>query len=166
LAAWRLLYDRRRESSRAYWGIPRSELEKDDPPVFLDRGDGQWVLENTTTSEFALAWLASSIKWSRFNRGWANGVGDLSALQLLESNLPRLALDSWHWPVRDTRFYGSEDLLVEAHADLDGVWLWISSRTETAFREILRRLAPADISWEASSDEWPNGWVNSAEDLR
>jgi hypothetical protein len=148
----------------AYWGVPRDQLDQDDPPVFLDRGNKRWVLESTTTSEFAVTWLASSIKWSRHNRAWANGVADVAPLRMAVENLPRLGLADWKWPAKVTRFYGTADLLVELHEDDDASWVWVSARDKAPFRKFVQLLAPAHVAWEASSDEWPDGWVSAAED--
>jgi hypothetical protein len=136
----------------AYWGIPLDELERDDPPVFVDRGDG-WMQENPTVSEFAITWLAYSIKWSEHNRRWANSGTDNSALRLVIDNLPRLKLTDWHWPTWPTRFFGSWDLIVEANGEGEDIWIWVSARTDEAFDRFCDLLKPAHIRWEASSDD-------------
>jgi len=145
----------------AYWGVRREDLALDDPPVYLDEAaSGKWVLENSTTSEFAINWLASSIKWSNHNRRWANGVAGESALQVVTSHYARLGLSDWHWPVFPTRFYGTADLLLEVHGEGNDVWIWLTTRTDEAFRSFQSQVA-SQVQWEASSDEWPDGWVNS-----
>jgi hypothetical protein len=136
----------------AYWGIPLNELERDDPPVFVDCGDG-WVQENTTVSEFAITWLAYSLKWSEHNRRWANGGTDNSALRLITDNIPRLKLTNWHWPTWPTQFFGSGDLIVETNGEGEHIWLWVSARTDEAFDRLCDLLKPAGIRWEASSDD-------------
>ncbi|HEX5106300.1 MAG TPA: hypothetical protein VFV87_20915 [Pirellulaceae bacterium] len=148
----------------AYWGVPRSELDQEDPPVFLDRGRGAWEVESPTTSEFALTWLAYSIKWSHYNRGGANGSLDDTALELIKERFPRLKLTDWHWPDGPTRFYGTADLLLETNGDNPGAWLWVSARTKAAFREFQSLVSTTEIRWESSSDEWPDGWVSAADD--
>lgn len=133
--------------SCAYWGIPLHELERDDPPVFVD-GDEGWVLESTTTSEFAITWLAYSIKCSNYNRRWANAAIDESALRIVINNLPRLMLTDWHWPDWPTRLFGSRDLLVETNGHGEYIWLWVSARTDEAFDKLSDLLKPAGIRWD------------------
>lgn len=145
----------------AYWGIPLNELERDDPPVFVDGDDG-WVLECTTTSEFAIAWLAFSIKWSEHNRRWANGEMTETGWQLVVDNLPRLQLANWHWPTWPTQFFGSRDLLVETNGEGEGTWAWASARTAEEFDKFNQLFSPEGIKWNSSSDEWPEGWVSAA----
>jgi hypothetical protein len=149
----------------AYWGIPRNQLEENDPPVFLDGGNGKWELENATTSEFALAWLISCIKWSRFNCGWANGQVNGSELRAILEHAPRLALSDWRWPAAPTRFYGTFNVIVETNNEQgDCIWLWVSARKKTAYQKLQQIASGAGVEWEASSDEWPDGWVSSTED--
>ncbi|MCI0361455.1 MAG: hypothetical protein L0211_23480 [Planctomycetaceae bacterium] len=148
----------------AFWGVRREDLSLDDPPVYLDEAaNGQWVLENTTTSEFAVTWLASSIKWSDGNRRWANGPASEAALPVVTSNYPRLGLADWHWPLWPTRFYGTADLVLEVHGEANDLWFWLVTRTDEAFRRF-QSLLGAEVLWEASSDEWPDGWVNATSD--
>jgi hypothetical protein len=146
----------------ALWGVRREDLGLDDPPVYLDwAANDQWVLENKTTSEFAVTWLAASIKWSHFSHRWANGPACESALPVATSHYPRLGLADWHWPVMPTRFYGTADLLLEVHGDPNELWFWLVTRTDEAFRRF-QSLLGAEVQWEASSDEWPDGWVSSS----
>src|SRR4029434_4034935 len=56
----------------ALWGVRREDLSLDDPPIYFDgASNGQWVLENRTTTEFAVTWLAAPIKGAEHNRCWA-----------------------------------------------------------------------------------------------
>jgi hypothetical protein len=146
------------------WGVLRSDLEQDDPPVFLhlgEIGDEWWVLESSTVSEFALAWLAYSIKWSDHLGGWVNGSVNKATVQIVTEQVPRLGLPDWHGPAFPTRFYGTNDLIVEVQLDKDNLWLSAAARTKAAFAEFKRLIAPAQAQWSASSDEWPDGWVSS-----
>jgi len=148
----------------ALWGVRRDELSFVDPPVYLDpAANGCWLLESPTVSEFAVTWLAASIKWSDHNRCWANGPASESALQIVTSHYSRLGLADWHCPQFPTRFYGTTDLLLEIHCEANDKWFWLATRTEEAFRQFLSRTAD-EVEWEASSDEWPAGWVSSSHD--
>jgi|GEM_PF-1923772 len=150
--------------SNAYWGVRRTDLSLDDPPVYVNlHADGQWISENSSVSEFAVAWLAASIKWSGHNRCWANGAATTSALRIATGRYPHLGLRDWHWPEFPTRFYGTADLLLEVNGDDDNIWFWLSTRTKEAYREFLS-LVGDEAQWEASSDEWPDGWVGSSSD--
>ena len=134
----------------ALWGVRREDLSLDDPPVYLDEAaSGQWVLENSSTSEFAVTWLASSIKWSDHNRRWANGPANESALPIVQRHYPRLGLADWHWPLFPTRFYGTADLLLEVHGDRSDLWFWLVTRTDEAFTRF-QSLLGAEVQWEAS----------------
>jgi hypothetical protein len=146
----------------ALWGVRRDDLVLDDPPIYVDEAaNGNWLLENATTSEFAVTWLASSIKWSYHNRRWANGPASDSALRTVTSHYPRLGLPDWRWPAFPTRFYGTADLLLEVHGEESDLWFWLVTRTDEAFRQF-QSLVAGQVQWEASSDEWPDGWVSSA----
>jgi hypothetical protein len=152
--------------SNAYWGVRRTELSLDDPPVYLNlQADGQWILENSAVSEFAVTWLAASIKWSGHNLCWANGAATTSALRIATGRYSHLGLRDWHWPEFPTRFYGTADLLLEVNGDDDNIWFWLSTRTKEAYREFLS-LVGDEAQWEASSEEWPDGWVSSSSDAR
>jgi hypothetical protein len=101
-----------------------------------------------------------NIKWSSKNRCWANGVGNPDVFALIANHYPRLSFPAWYWPCgSDTKFYGLRDIIVETNDGTD--WIWVATRSESAFREICALLAPTGIKWEASSDEWPSGWVPS-----
>jgi hypothetical protein len=146
----------------ALWGVRRDELSLDDPPVYLDSAaNGRWLLENSTASEFAVTWLAASIKWSEYNRCWANGPASESALQRASSHYPRFGLADWHWPLFPTRFYGTADLLLEVNCESKHNWFWLATRTEAAFRRCLS-LTVAEVDWQASSDEWPRDYFGGA----
>ena len=150
----------------AYWGVRRADLCSDDPPVFLDpQADGDWLQENTTVSEFAVTWLASSIKWSQRTRCWAHGAGKKEALAILQKHYPQLGLPEWNWPASPTRFYGTAYLLLEISGDDDYVRYSVATRTKAAFAQFQHHMHVVDMSWDSSSDQWPDGWVNSSEDL-
>jgi len=152
--------------SCAYWGVRRNDLLHDDPPVFFDANESHnWELVNTTTSEFALTWLASSVKFSKCNRCWACAYGNPAAVQIVRHQVPRLGLSDWNWPETPTRFYGTSDLLVEIAGDSDRLIWWVATRTKSTFERVCLLLAPAAVQWDSSSAEWPDGWVSAAEDL-
>jgi hypothetical protein len=152
--------------SCAFWGVRRTDLNLDDPPVFIDsQADGNWVLENSTTSEFALTWLVSCIKWSQRNRAWAIGSDRSELLTSVIAHFPRLGLSDWHWPVLPTRYYGTADLILEVY-DVGGSTRYsVATRTASAFAEFQQLATSAGISWDSSSDDWPDGWVNVTDDL-
>lgn len=135
--------------SCAFWGIPVGEIHNDDPPVFVDMSArGDWVRENSTTTEFALQMLAYNIKWSD-DMCWANGCADHAALELVRESYPRFPFPDWNWPVHPTQFYGTRDLIVEVNGVDDDIWLWIAARTESAFHEFNQLVRPTGIQWEA-----------------
>jgi hypothetical protein len=152
--------------SCAYWGIRRADLDLEDPPVFIDsQADGNWVQGNSTTSEFAVTWFASCIKWSKHIRAWANGAGPSQSLGTVIAHYPRLDLPDWHWPVLPTRFYGTAHLILEVYDVRSYTWYSVSTRTKSAFAEFHQLANCAGISWDSSSDDWPDGWVNASDDL-
>lgn len=150
----------------AFWGVRRSMLSHDDPPVFISaRADGSWIQENAAVSEFAVAWLVSSVKSSKDVRCWAQGPANVAVRSLIADHYPRLGLPDWHWPAAPTRFYGERDLVAEVQGDDDDAWLFVTTRTKAAFDRCCRLLEPARMEWDATSQEWPPGWVSSDHDL-
>jgi hypothetical protein len=146
------------------WGIPLSERFDNDPSVVVESVDrqNQWLIENSSTSEFALQMLLSAFKW-RFgdrDRGegfWANGAINEAALQIISDNYLRLAFPDWHWPGYPTRFFGTDDLVIETNGADDYSWLWVSSKSEQEFHRLEGLLSATKTSWTATSDHdaWP-----------
>lgn len=145
------------------WGIHVADLSLEDPPVVVEDVNrrGKWIMENQSTSEFALEMLVFAVKWSNRNCGWASGIGNGQVTNRVEESYPRLAFPGWHWPVWPTQFYGRQDIIVEIDGPPDDAWLYVSARTEQAFRDCEKLLTGTGVQWEASSDEWPPGWVSS-----
>jgi hypothetical protein len=140
------------------WGISLGELGQEDPPVAVDVSDletrpeedacGGWVVQNATTSEFALQMLLGCVKFAAGLPFAGNGACPDGAIQLIEQAYPQLPLPDWHWPGFPTRFYGCADLLIEVDGPASHPWLWVAARKEAAFRGLLEVLEPARVGWD------------------
>jgi hypothetical protein len=136
------------------WGIRLSDVRQDDPPVVVedDESRGQWLTENTTTSEFALEMLVFAAKWSKTNKCWGNGGANEAAVRLIETAFPRSRFPDWHWPAYPTRFYGGEEIIIEPNGCVDDTWLWACARSEPEFRRLEGLLKETGVEWEAPSE--------------
>lgn len=141
------------------WGIRLCDCDLPDPPVYVDlRDSGGWVLDSMATTEFALSMFFSCVKWSRSLCCYANGSATKEICQFVRQLKSRLPFRPWHWPGFPTDFFGLSDATIELNGDDEHGWLWVSTRTKSAFHEIEEWLRPTEIEWEAWSGEWPDGW--------
>jgi hypothetical protein len=125
------------------WGLRVDE--GDDPPVMVSEEEG-WVVESPTTSAFALHFALLNVKWSKAVAYRANGQAPDEALAAIAERLPRLPFQELHWPAWPTRFFGTDDVLVETNGDS---WIWVSARTAEALREVDRIVRDAGMAeWE------------------
>lgn len=146
------------------WGIQLCDCDQPDPAVYVDlRDSGGWVADSTTTSEFALSMFFSCLKWSRSLSCYANGSATKKTCEVIRERALRLPFTAWHWPLFPTEFFGTSDANIEVNGDDDAGWIWVSTRTKTAFHEIEDWLKPTGIQWEANSNEWPEGWVTTSQ---
>lgn len=134
------------------WGIRVGDLGTADPPVVVSdpAGTGSWVLESETTTAFALQFAVLNAKWSGAVRHHANGQGNEQAFETIERTYPRLPFLDAHWPPYPTRFYGYDDLIIEAQAH---DWLWVTARSWTALEAVDALLRHAGMTWEESTIE-------------
>lgn len=131
------------------WGIQLEEAVQEDPPVWIERTEGQWTPESPTVSQFALGMLASCLKFSSVEY-LANGDAPPEILNVVRKHYPRLGMPNWTWPANPTQFFGNRNLVVEVNGDEaeDYIWLWISARTESAFEGFLKLVAPLKTDWD------------------
>lgn len=136
------------------WGIPCADLDRDDPPVVVESSDssGEWLVENTTTSEFALQMLVYATKYSKRVRFWENDPADEDSLHLIEAHYPRLPFPGWHWPDGPTRFFGRDDIIIEVNGAGEGLWLHAWSDSEVEFRTFRDLLRESGLEWGAAPD--------------
>jgi hypothetical protein len=131
------------------WGIQLEELTREDPPVVVSdpAGGTTWLVESPSTSAFAATFAVMNVKWSEAVRYRANGAGTAEAFVAIEERYSRLPFQDLNWPAWPTRFYGSDDLVLETHADS---WIWASARSRSALAELdaIVRAAGMD-AWEA-----------------
>ncbi len=136
------------------WGIPEESLRLDDPPAVIESMDqsNHWIQENGQLSEFAVQMALFTVKFSPESRCWANGSANPDAFELIAEHYPRFSFPEWYW-LGDcrTKFYGSRDIVIETNGRSD--WIWLTTRTETAYRDFCDLILPTGIRWEASSDE-------------
>ena len=150
------------------WGIRRDEMGGDDPPVYVSSVDDPnvWLKENDSLSAFVLQWFAYCLKWSNQCRWWANAYVSQEVLTRLGDNYPRLPLIVRHWP-GPTQFHGCRDLVAQFDpvVGMDHTWLYVVTRTASAAELFKQVMGPLKIEWNASSEDWPPGWLSASEDL-
>lgn len=128
------------------WGIRLEDLAADDPPVIVSdpAGGKAWFIESPTTSAFAIQFALLNAKWCAAHG--ANGQGTDEAFAAIERCYARLPFADMHWPASPTRFYGSDQLLIETNGN---TWIWASARSEQALGQVdsIVRAAGMD-GWE------------------
>ena len=150
------------------WGIATENLFYDDPPVHASSVDDQdtWLLDSATTSMFALQRFAYCLKFSRSIRWFANAYVTRTVSSIVMDGYPELLSIDSTWP-GPTKFFGDRDTMIELEgvADASSSWLYAVTRTAAAAVRFKNLLNKVSIKWNATSDEWPDGWVNLSHDM-
>ena len=124
------------------WGVLVSDLNLDDPPVYLDETG---TIENQTLSEFItqMVILETACFGGKFG---GNSSANSDTLTIVEQNFVLLGFPEWHWPVSISRLYGGNDVLIETEASEDGYrWIWIGARSQEVLRETAQLFS---LDWE------------------
>jgi len=128
------------------WAIPLEDISHDDPPVFLsDPQDSEtWLEESPAVSMFALSQMLLNVKFSESTSYCANGEATRGSLIRIRRNYERLGFPDLNWPPGPTRFYGGQDLVIEANGD---TWIWVSGKSSAAFSDAVDLIARAGVTW-------------------
>jgi len=138
------------------WGIQESALALADPPVWLDNSGlhstrQEPVQENNTLSEFALQMVVLETRFNPVNKVFqALDRVAPQTFEKVERAFVPLGFPDWHWPSYPARFYGADDLLIQAFGGEDP-WLQITARSLEAFEEAKTVLG---VAWEYEKITW------------
>jgi hypothetical protein len=130
------------------WGVQEADLALADPPVWLDNSGlhstrQEPVRENDTLSEFALQMVVLETMFEQ-KAFQASGKVAPQMLKRVDQNFLHLGFPDWHWPDYPTRFYGGDDVLLQAFGEED-VSLQVTARSLAAFE---KAKAALEITWE------------------
>ena len=138
------------------WGIHESALARADPPLWLDNSGlhstrQESVQENNTLSEFALQMVVLETRFNPVNKAFqALDRVAPQTFEKVERAFVPLGFPDWHWPSNPARFYGADDLLIQAFGGADP-WLQITARSLEAFEKAKTVLG---IAWEHEKITW------------
>jgi hypothetical protein len=115
---------------------------------------------------FAIERFVYCLKFSRSIRWFANGNVVPAVASVVADAYPELlALDTaWPGPMQ---FFGDRDTMIELEgvSNVGSGWLYVVTRTAAAAEHFKNILRDINIQWNATSDQWPDGWVNLSHDL-
>jgi hypothetical protein len=83
---------------------------------------------------------------------------------IVAANYPELLATSSAWP-GPLKFFGDRDSMIEIEDVADAAWMYAVTRTAAATARFKDQLRDAAVEWNATSDEWPDGWVNLSQDM-
>lgn len=123
------------------WGVRLQDLAQDDPPMFVEESGSEEGLRqaNRTFSEFILQMIVQqTVCFTAFG---GNAGGDENTASIVQRNfLPFSPLD-WDWPGSPTRYFGSDDVLIELDkTNGSAPYLWVAARSEASLGEALKLL--------------------------